>query len=75
MLERFKRWYNGETKIREFDNDPNSSIVILPAVYTDYHWSAKVARSLVAFYLKHWQWLWGTAIALAGLWVAILSLK
>lgn len=75
MLKRLSCWYNGETKMTEFHNDPSSGIVIGPGIYREYHWTAKVARKFVAFYLKHWQWFWGTAIGVASLWVAVLSMK
>ena len=38
------------------------------------HWSARPVRTIVSFYIRHWQWVWGTAIAVVGLWVAILSM-
>lgn len=75
MFSRIKRWYEGEPKVQEIENDPRSSIVFMPLIYTEYHWSAKVARAIVSFYLRHWQWLWSTAIALMGLYVAVLALK
>jgi hypothetical protein len=75
MLKRIRRWYEGEGKIREFDNSPDSSIFVMPLMYTEWHWSAKIARVLVAFYLRNWQWLWGTSIALLSLYVAFLALK
>ena len=67
MLSRIKQWYDAESKVHEFENDPNSSLVFMPSSYTEYHWSAKVARAIVSFYLRHWQWVWGTTIALVGL--------
>lgn len=73
MMKRLNRWYNGETKIMEFENDPSSSVVIFPAFYTEYHWSAKIARALVAFYLKHWQWLWLAVVAVATLYYTYLG--
>lgn len=75
MLKRFNRWYKGKTMIEEFDNDPTSYIIVHPLIYTKRHWTAMVARTLITFYLKHWQWLWATAIGSASLWVAILSMK
>ena len=75
MVEWLKRWYEGRTEVTEFENDPNSYIHVLPLVTTDYHWTTKVARALVSFYLKHWQWIWGTALAVAGLYLALLQLR
>jgi len=67
MLSRIKRWYSGESKSHEFENDPDSSLVIIPMPYTEYHWSAKIARAIVGFYLRHWQWVITTVIAIIGL--------
>ncbi len=75
MINIFTRWFNGKTQIEEFENDPNSSVWISPRIYTEYHWTAKVARVLTGFYLRNWQWVWGTAIALLALYVSILALK
>jgi hypothetical protein len=72
MWKWLEQWYYGTTKVHE--NSPNSSVVIL-GVYTEYHWTARIARTLVSFYRAHWQWLWATAIGAASLWVAVLSLK
>jgi len=73
--ENIKHWYQREVKMITFEDDPDGMVFIAPLVYTKYHWTAKIARGFVGFYLRHWQWLLGTAIAIAGLYVAILSLK
>lgn len=62
-------------KIHDFENDLGNSVVIMPIIYTEYHWSAKIARAIVGFYLHHWQWVWSTAIGVIGLYVAIIALK
>jgi hypothetical protein len=67
MLKKIKYWYQGETKLEEFENDPNSFVVIMPRIYTECHWTAKIARLLVHFYLEHWKWIWTVVIALSGL--------
>jgi hypothetical protein len=73
MFSLIKRWYNGEQKIRK--NDPESLVSFVPGVYTEYHWSAKIARAIVAFYLRHWQWVWGMIIAIVSLYISVLALK
>jgi hypothetical protein len=75
MLSHIKRWYDGESKMQEFDNDPESSLFMMPHFYTEYHWSAKIARSIAGFYLQHWQWVWSAIIGVIGLYVATLALK
>ena len=64
MLQKIKRWYEGESKLEEFENDRNSHVFIMPHLYTEYHWTAKIARRLVSFYLEHWKWIWSAALAL-----------
>lgn len=55
MFAHVKRWHDGESEIIEFENDTDSSIVIMPMLYAEYHWSAKIARAIVGFYLRRWQ--------------------
>lgn len=59
----------------EFANDPDSCIIILPAVYTEYHWTARAAHALVQFYLKNWQWVRTMIVAIAGVLVGLRALK
>ncbi|HHQ4757400.1 hypothetical protein [Aeromonas hydrophila] len=75
MIKHIKDWYNGEVKIDEFDNDSDGSLYIMPMIYTKYHWTAKIARNIVSFYLKHWQWVWTTTLGFFTLYAAILALK
>ena len=72
MLRKIKEWYEGEWV--PFENNPNSSIVLIGGSYRR-HWTAEIARKLISFYLNHWQWCWGTIIALVSLYVAIIALK
>lgn len=75
MIKHIKNWYNGEVKIHEFDNNSDGSLYIMPMIYTEYHWTAKIARNIVSFYLKHWQWVWTTTLGFFTLYAAILALK
>jgi len=75
MLKPIRRWYNGTPKTTVIENDPNSMVFFGPIFSTEYHWTARLARALVAFYLKHWQWIWTTVIAVSALFVAVLALK
>jgi hypothetical protein len=63
-----KRWYQGEYVPPE--NDPSSQLFRLLGNQR-YHWSARAARRLAAFYLEHWKWFWGFLIAVAGLFAAL----
>jgi hypothetical protein len=64
---RISSWYEGELKVWDSPNTIGFNM--------ERHWTAEVARTLVEFYLKHWQWLWGTVIGVASLWVAVIALK
>ena len=55
------KWYQGE--FIPWENDPNSNVVFIGHDHK-LHWTAKIARYLVGFYLKHWKWLWSSAIAI-----------
>lgn len=72
MFKAIKRWYEGEAKMTEAEVGPNH--MFIPAAYTEYHWTARVARAVVQFYLTHWKWLWGAAITLLGIYVASLNI-
>jgi hypothetical protein len=75
VLSIIKRWYNGTGVIHDGDNDPDSTVFIMPSYSTEYHWSAKMARAMVDFYIRNWQWVWGTVIGAVGLYLTALSLK
>jgi hypothetical protein len=75
MFERVRRWYEGDGKTEVYENDPESSIVFMPHFYTEYHWTARIARRLVGFYRRNWQFVWTTGIALGGLYLAWRAIK
>lgn len=60
-------WWDGEHKLYD---DP-----YIIGVHVDRHWTSSVAHIFWEFYLAHWQWIWTTVIALAGLTIAIIALK
>ncbi|VXB72303.1 conserved hypothetical protein [Luteimonas sp. 9C] len=72
MFRALKEWYKGKTVETGGYNAPG--ILTLPKRHIEYHWTARFARSLVGFYLKHWQWVWGSAIAIVGIYVAYLAI-
>ena len=63
-----ENWYEGE--FIPYENDPYDSVVIIGGTYKR-HWTARIARTLVKFWLNHWQWIIGTAIAICGLAIAL----
>jgi len=64
MRERIRRWYEGEYKSHV--NSEDSGLVRV-RITGQPHWTAKAARWIVEFYLKHWKFVIGTTIALVGL--------
>lgn len=67
-----ERWYDGKLVPVEREPNPRSHIRML---HYKRHWSATTARVLVKFYLRNWQWVIGTTIAVVSLWVAVLAIK
>ena len=55
------RWYFGETR-DVGDPLPGGQTLY----FQHYHWTAKVARGIVAFYLRNWKWVWTTLISCAA---------
>lgn len=79
---RLQRWWQGRvvkvrsTEVTEWtERGVNRRGVLLPEFRTQHHWTASLVRALVAFYLRHWQWLWTTLIALAAAVAGFLALK
>jgi len=64
MLKTIRNWYSGEVKVHQ-------NVV---GIYTKRHWTAKVARHMVTFYLKNWQWLWSTFFIIIGLYFGYIKL-
>lgn len=73
MLKRIRRWYQGDVKISEPHID--GSVLIWPSRSTEYRPSANVARIVVGFYLRNWQWALGTTTGIVSIYVAVLALK
>ena len=71
LKDKIGKWYEGE--FVPYENDPNSSIVMMGGSY-ERHWTANIARSSAAFYLEHWKWLWGFGASIFGLYMAYLKL-
>lgn len=71
LKQKFSKRYEGEYV--PYENDPNSSFVMIGGDY-ERHWTANVVRSVVAFYLAHWKWVWGFSASVVGLYMAYLKL-
>lgn len=75
MIDRITQWYTGTTKVETFDHlneGENNGSYIAPLVTIEYHWTALVARALVAFHQKKWEFIWGTGIAIV---LALATMK
>jgi len=57
-------WYEGQFVAPP--NDPNSMIIFTSGSYRR-HWTARIARMLVAFWLEHWKWIITMGLTVAGL--------
>jgi len=62
LLHRLKTWYDGTPLVVDMPSRRLAKAVFIGVPFlagTRYHWSAKIARTTVFFYLQHWKWLWG----------------
>ncbi|MCA1428877.1 MULTISPECIES: hypothetical protein [unclassified Bradyrhizobium] len=71
MKDYLKRWWDG--KYVPPQNDPGSSVIFVQGSYRR-HCTSKLAHVIAEFYLKHWQWCFSAAFAVAGLVIAALKL-
>lgn len=65
MRNRLKDWYEGE--FVPWEKDPNSPLVVIGGGDYRRSLSARVLRTGVEFYSKHWQWCIGTTIAVIAI--------
>ena len=72
MLNKIKRWYNGNPAAINMPSHREGNVVFIGGPISagiKYHWTAKIARVVVNFYFKNWQWLWGIFVAvILGIW-------
>ncbi len=68
LREKIRKWYEGQ--FIPHDNDPYTSVVLIGGTY-QHHWTASVVRTLLKFWLDHWQWIIGTTLAVCGLIIAV----
>jgi hypothetical protein len=60
-MKRIQGWYQG--KYIPHRNDPASGLFIYGGYY-ERHWTARLARWAIGFYMREWKW---TLTALAGI--------
>ncbi|WP_126539282.1 hypothetical protein [Oharaeibacter diazotrophicus] len=68
-IDAIAKWYQGEWK--PYFNPRDSNVFVFGGDH-ERHWTAKAARVVVTFWLNQWQWIIGTAIAIAAL-IATIS--
>ena len=71
IRQRLQEWYQG-TYVPPPPNDPDSHVVFISPGHYEQTPLAKAVKLLGAFWLKHWQWITGTALAVIGI---VVSLK
>jgi hypothetical protein len=57
-------WYHG--RYIPPDNDPDSNFVFVLGHY-DRPLLARIISALAEFYIRHWQWVWTTILAVLAL--------
>jgi hypothetical protein len=63
MIEKIKQWYEGEYVPHM--NDSDSAIFRLGGSHKR-HWTAKLIRWAVEFYMREWKWTLGALAAVIG---------
>ncbi len=64
MKEKIRKWYEGE--FVPYKNDAESALFIANGGKYKRHWTAKLARWAVEFYMREWKWTLGAAAAVVS---------
>lgn len=72
MRQWIKAWWEGE--FEPYDNDPQSSIVLIGGQIRR-HWTSRAAHRAVNFLQAEWKWVFGATIALATLVMTYIKLS
>jgi hypothetical protein len=70
LVEKIKTWYRGRY-VPPPPNDPGSPIVFISPGHYEQPMVAKILGVVATFWLKHWQWIIGTVLAVAAIVVAL----
>ena len=71
LVERIKRWYEGEFVV--YENDPASDMMIIGGDYQR-HWSARLVRSIVEFHRREWKTMASIYLAVVMAVAAVMQL-
>ncbi len=64
-----RNWYEGT--FVPYDNDQSSNLFFIGGDQ-EFHWTARAARLMAAFWLSHWKWIITTVVAVV---IAVLKFK
>lgn len=71
-LHKLRRWYQGTPIVADLPNHRTGSVVFIGTPFVAgvrYHWSAKLVRAIVAFYLQYWKWIWSIVTSVVAAWL------
>jgi hypothetical protein len=63
MKEKIRKWYNGV--FIPYENDPSSAVFVVGGD-TKRHWTAKLVRWALEFYMREWKWTLGALATVVG---------
>ena len=64
MKDQIRKWYEGEFTF--YHDDPTSEVIFTNGGHFKRHWTAKLARWAVSFYLREWKWTLGALATVIG---------
>jgi hypothetical protein len=66
MKEKIRKWYEGE--FIPYENAPDSTVLFVGGDHKR-HWTAKLARWVIEFYMREWKWTLGAVATVIGAFV------
>jgi hypothetical protein len=65
FFQKIRQWYNGkDVRIDPDEPETIGGLGVIHETYKEFHWTAKSARYLVSFFLRYWQWICGSVLAI-----------
>jgi len=69
-----KNWYKGKrVQLNKDEPDTYGGLNVIHEYETDYHWTAKIVRTIVTFYMLQWKWVWATMFSSFGAYLGFLK--
>lgn len=72
LFHKIKKWYQGTPVVVDMPSERQGSVVFIGTPFlagVRYHWSAKLVRAVVNFYIRHWKWIWGLGLSAIVAWL------